>query len=133
MKKKFILMTIMLLSCIFSLNKVVNAESAKITYENNLGSYFHARYANGFYSRYGQMLKYKVSSGTYSGNYAYCIAPSEEQNQSLTYAGYSYNDSDILNKVNSTQSENDNKLSLDQLREIRFLLINYVLEEIVHV
>ena len=118
MKRKLFLMAIMLLS-FFSLGKTANAaESAKITYENTLGSYYHARYASGFFSRYGQMLKYKVSSGTYNGDYTYCIAPSEEQKQSLVYAGYTYSEADILDKVNSTQNENDNKLTKEQLNKI---------------
>ncbi len=83
-----------------------------------MGSIFHARKNDGYFSKYGQLLDYRVIDGDYAGKKAYCFAPSEDLNQNVDYEIVSYNDGDLLNKINETQKENSNKITQEQLNKI---------------
>lgn len=112
------LMRMFVFFCLIIGFETVHAETATLgTYP--LNQYFHAHMeSDGHFNRYGQMLNKKISGGVYSGAQAYCIAPGEEVTKN-TYNINLYNQSNILDIVNNTQSINANKYTLDQLNRMQ--------------
>ena len=115
--KKIIYTMIFLFAFMISALNANAATNARITW-TGLGGYYHALNSGGAYTKYGQMVKYSVNGGDYSGSVAYCIAPAETQSQSTSYTGYIYSEADLLNKINSTQKRNENKLTKEDINKI---------------
>ncbi len=86
-----------------------------------VGSFFHAKKNDGYFSKYGQLLDFRVIDGDYKGEKVYCFAPSEELNSNIDYDVYSYKDPSLLDKINSTQSDSTNRITKEQLEKMKII------------
>lgn len=116
MKKIFSLIILTIFFGFININ-MVNAETVTL-YGSSLGNYFHAKYENGYYSKFGQILDYRVAN---TNQKAYCIAPAESFSSGSSYNVYTLNDSNILDYINDTQSRENNKLTQEQLNMISMI------------
>ena len=121
MKKVLILMCFTLV-LIFGGIKGVNAEENKVM-GFAPGGVYHAKKNDGYFSKYGEVMDYRAMTGEYAGRHIYCFAPTEELNTNANYEIVKYNDPNLLEKVNATQNEPTNKVTMEQLK--RMMLIAY--------
>ncbi len=87
----------------------------------SMGSIFHARKNDGYFSKYGQLLDFQAIEGDYVGKHVYCLAPSEELNPTVDYKVNSYKYYDILNEINNTQKDSSNRITKEQLDRIKLI------------
>ncbi len=118
--KKYLFLILFTLVLSFSLCTCVEAKSARVK-GVSLGYYYHAKYEYGYYSKYGQLLDYRISDGEYADKKAYCFAPTEELYPTVDYDMNLYDDDNLLKNVNDTQNVGDNKVTSEQLKKMALI------------